>query len=189
VPLVKRATRGVRHRTVRSPELKAYLAKTDAYRAGRDPMTLMRGAPARLSRAVAGLTPTQLRRRPAKGKWSIQEIVGHLMDTEVVYAYRWHMAFAQSGSPIQGYDQEHWVREEDYRNRKWKVSAMLAHITAMRRATLYYLERLPRGSERKRFGMHTERGRETVRRTQELIAGHDINHREQIKAIRRRFGW
>jgi uncharacterized damage-inducible protein DinB len=188
---VKRATsrKPRRRRFQISPELREYIRKTDRYRAGRDPLTLMRGHPARIARAVAGLTSTQARKRPAPGKWSIQEIIGHLMDTEVIYAYRWHMAFAQSGSPIQGYDQELWIREENYRHRKWRVKEMLEHITNLRRATLYYLERLPRGTADTRYGMHSERGKETVRRTQELIAGHDINHLEQIKAIRRKFGW
>jgi hypothetical protein len=99
------------------------------------------------------------------------------------------MAFAQPGSPIQAYDQDAWVREEDYRNRKWSVREMVEQIAAMRRATLYYLDRLPRAEKTERYGMHSERGRETVRRTEELIAGHDINHLEQIKAIKKKYGW
>jgi len=188
---VKRFTQGNVHRrrVVLSPALKEYIRKTDRYRAGRDPMKLMRGHATRISRAVAGLKSAQLRKRPAPGKWSIQEIIGHLMDTEVVYAYRWDMAFGESGSPIQGYDQEVWIREENYRHRKWRVPEMLDHITNLRRSTLYYLERLPRGTHEKRYGMHSERGRETIRRTQEMIAGHDINHLEQIKAIRKKYGW
>ena len=188
---MKRSTkRGGGRRPVRlSPELKAYIRKTDRYRAGRDPVKLMRGHPARIARAVAGLSSARMRKRPAPGKWSIQEIVGHLMDTEVVYAYRWHMAYGQSGMPIQGYDQDQWIREENYRHPKWRVRDMLEHITNLRRSTLYYFERLPRGVEKVRYGIHSERGRETMRRTQELIAGHDINHLEQIKAIRKKFGW
>ena len=188
---MKRLTQRIaRGRTVRlSPELKEYIRKTDRYRAGRDPIKLMRGHPARIARAVEGLRSAQLRKLPAPGKWSIQEIIGHLMDTEVVYAYRWHMAFGQSGMPIQGYDQEIWIREENYRHPKWRVGDMLEHIANLRRATLYYFERLPRGAEKRRYGMHSERGKETMRRTQELIAGHDVNHLEQIKAIRKKFGW
>ena len=172
-----------------SPALQAYLDKTDAYRAGREPLGLMRGAPARLAREVRGLRTAQLRKRPAKGKWSIQEIVGHLMDTEVVYAYRWHMAYSESGSPIQGYDQEMWIREEDYRHAKWSVKEMLEHIGNLRRSTLYYLDRIPRAEAKRRHGIHSERGKETMHRTQELIAGHDINHLEQIKAIKKKYGW
>jgi hypothetical protein len=188
---VKRSTQGnVRRRRISlSPALREYIRKTDRYRAGREPIQLMRGHPARIARAVAGLTSAQMRKRPAPGKWSIQEIVGHLMDTEVVYAYRWHMAFGQSGMPIQGYDQEVWIREENYRHPKWRVRDMVEHIKNLRAATLYYFERLPRGVEKKRYGMHSERGRETMRRTQELIAGHDINHLEQIRAIKKKFGW
>jgi len=164
------------------------MKKTDRLRAGRDPMTLMRGAPARLARAVKGLSIATMRRRPAPGKWCIQEILGHLVDTEVVYGYRFRMANMQSGSPIQGYDEEQWVREANYRGRKWNAKKLLAHVAELRRATLSYLDAMPRGTAKKRYGMHTERGKETVRRTQELIAGHDINHLEQIRAIRKKFG-
>jgi len=187
---MKRITRRESHRRRKplSKELRDYIAKTDRYRAGRDPMTLMRGAPARLARAVKGLSGATLRRRPAPGKWCIQEILGHLVDTEVVYGYRYRMANMQPGSPIQGYDQEQWVREANYRGRKWSATKLLAQVADLRRATLYYLESMPRGSATKRYGMHTERGKETVRRIQELIAGHDINHLEQIRAIRKKFG-
>jgi hypothetical protein len=33
------------------------------------------------------------------------------------------------------------------------------------------------------FGMHSERGKETVTRVSEMMAGHDINHHRQIEAI------
>lgn len=187
---MKRFTQGnVRRRRIHvAPELKEYLRKTDRLRAGRDPIRLMRAGPAKLSRAVAGLRSTQLRKRPAPGKWSIQEILGHLVDTEVVYGYRNRLALAQPGSPIQGYDQEVWVRELGYRGRRWSAKKLLVHIASLRRSTLYLYENMPRGAG-DRYGMHSERGKETVRRTQELIAGHDLNHLEQIKAIRKKYGW
>jgi len=177
-----------RRRKVLSPEIKTYLKKTDRFRAGREPMGLMRLAPAKFARAVAGLSSATLHRRPAPGKWCIQEILGHLVDTEVVYGYRIRMANMQSGSPIQAYDQAQWVRDANYRGRKWSAKKLLGQIADLRRATLYYLDNMPRGTAKKRFGMHSERGRETVRRTQELIAGHDLNHLDQIRAIRKKFG-
>lgn len=187
---VKRFTQGnVRRRRIRlAPELQAYLRKTDSLRAGRDPIRLMRGGPAKIARAVAGLRPSQLRQRPAPGKWSIQEILGHLFDTEVVYGYRYRMAIGQSGSPIQGYDQAMWVVEMGYNRKRWSAKRLLEHIAALRRSTLYLFDSMPRGTY-ERFGVHSERGKETVRRTQELIAGHDLNHLEQIRAIRKKFGW
>lgn len=187
---MKRFTQGnIRRRRIPiSAALREYIKKTDRYRAGREPLPMLRTGPAKFARAVAGLKPAQLRKRPAPGKWSIQEILGHLADTEVVYGYRYRMALGESGSPIQGYDQEVWVREFAYRGKRWSAKKLLEHIAALRRATLYHLENMARGSF-DRYGMHSERGKETVRRTQEMIAGHDLNHLDQIKAIRKKFGW
>lgn len=174
-------------RTVRiTPEIRAYIRKIDAYRAGRDPIRSMRGAPARLERAVQGLTPSQLRRRPQPGKWSIEDILGHLLDTEVVYGYRYRMALAESGSPIQGYDQAGWANL--FRGRRANAATLLGQIRLLREVNLELVTGVPR-TWWARYGRHSERGKETVRRTLELIAGHDWNHLDQIMAIRKRFGW
>lgn len=146
----------------------------------------MRGAPARLERAVRGLTPAQLRRRPAPGKWSIADILGHLLDTEVVYGYRYRMALAQTGSPIQGYDQDGWTTT--FRGRRVGVAKLLRQIRLLREVNLDLVTGVPR-AWLARYGMHSERGHESVRRTMELIAGHDWNHLDQIMEIRKRFGW
>lgn len=169
-----------------TPEIVAYMRKIDAYRAGRDPIRSMRGAPARLTRAVRGLTPAQLRRRPARGKWSIADILGHLLDTEVVYGYRYRMALAESGSPIQGYDQAGWATI--FRGRRANTATLLRQIRLLREVNLDVVTGVPR-TWWTRYGMHSERGKETVRRTLELIAGHDWNHLDQIMEIRNRFGW
>ena len=169
-----------------TPEVRAYLEKTDAFRAGRDPIRSMRGAPARLERAVRDLTPAQLRRRPAPGKWSIADILGHLLDTEVVYGYRYRKALAESRSPIQAYDQALWT--DTFRGRRPGPARLLRQIRVLREVNLDLLTGVPRAWWT-RYGRHSERGKETVRRTAELIAGHDWNHLDQIMAIRKRFGW
>lgn len=173
--------------TVRiTPEIRAYVAKIDRYRGGDDPLRIMRAAPAKLERAVRGLSAARLRRRPSRGKWSIEEIVGHLLDTEVVYGYRIRMALAQSGRPIQAYDQGRWT--EVFRGRRGGVPKLLARIRLLREVNLALVTGVPRAWW-SRYGMHSERGKETVRRTLELVAGHDRNHLDQIMAIRKRFGW
>jgi uncharacterized damage-inducible protein DinB len=179
---VERSRRSIRI----TPEIRAYVAKIDRYRGGDDPLRIMRAAPAKLERAVHGLSAARLRRRPARGKWSIEEIVGHLLDTEVVYGYRIRMALAQSGRPIQAYDQARWT--EVFRGRRESVPKLLARIRLLREVNLALVTGVPRAWW-SRYGMHSERGKETVRRTLELVAGHDRNHLDQIKAIRKRFGW
>lgn len=169
-----------------APEFLAYMRKIDGYRAGGEPLAMMRTAPRRLARAIAGLKAAQLRRRPARGKWSIAEILGHLVDTEVVYGYRYRMALSQSGMPIQAYDQDMWT--EALRHRRRDARRCLAQIEFLRGVNLDLLTSVPR-KDWKRYGWHSERGKETVRRTAELIAGHDVNHLSQILAIKKKYGW
>jgi uncharacterized damage-inducible protein DinB len=198
-PLVKSITRTRRRASARAKsrsgrqprptirrEFREYMQKIDGYRAGRKPIPLMRTGPSKIARAVQGLTPSQLRRRPAPGKWSIAEILGHLLDTEIVYGFRYRMALSESGRPIQAYDQAAWT--ETLRHRRLSAPRTVARIQLLRRINLDLVTSVPRSSWN-RYGMHAERGRETVRRTLELIAGHDLNHLDQIQAIKKKYGW
>lgn len=171
----------------KDPVIRAYLAKLERYRAGRDPVVLLRVGPARFARAVRGLKRAQLRRRPARDKWSILEILGHLHDTEVVYGYRWRMMCAEPGAVLQGYDQARWTR--DLRHRSGDARRLLEQIRVLRQGSLDLLARVPRRLWKKRYGIHTERGRETLERSVRQIAGHDGNHLAQIRGIRDKYGW
>jgi uncharacterized damage-inducible protein DinB len=169
-----------------APEFRDYMRKIDSYRAGRAPLPLLRTGPSKIARAVAGLSKGQLRRRPAPGKWSIAEILGHLVDTEYVYGFRIRMALSESGRPVQAYNQSVWTRTLGHQKRN--AARMARLIQTMRRANLDVVESVPR-RHWKRYGLHPERGKESVRRTLELVAGHDLNHLDQIRAIRKKFGW
>lgn len=184
---VHRRSRKAVDRARKGPVLRAYLAKLERHRDGRDPVALLRTGPARLKRAVRGLGKAQLRRRPARDKWSILEILGHLHDTEVVYGYRWRMMAAEPGAVIQAYDQARWVR--DLRHRSADAKRLIEQIRAMRQGSLEFLARVPRRQWKKRYGFHTERGRETLERSVRQSAGHDGNHLAQILAIRKKYGW
>jgi hypothetical protein len=174
-------------RVVVTPEQRAYMRKIDGFRDGRDPIALMKVAPGKFARSVQGLSASKMRRRPARGKWSIIEILGHLSDTEVVYGYRYRLCLGQPGSPIIGYDQARWVEELRHQSRG-NAKRLLEKIRVAREGTLEMLAQVPRKNW-KRYGVHNERGRESVRRTMELIAGHDLNHLDQIRAIRKKYGW
>lgn len=167
-------------------EFKRYMRRIRSYVGRRDPVKLQAAYPGHLARAVRGLTSGQLRRRPRPGKWSIQEIVGHLADTELVYGFRLRMMLAQPGAPIQAYDQDLWADRLAYPRQP--VGELLNRVRVLRAENLRLLRSVPR-SWWNRYGIHAERGRESVQRTIVLLAGHDINHLNQIRAIRRQFGW
>lgn len=169
-----------------SDEFKRYMQRMKSYVGRRDPMKMQAAMPAQLARAVRGLRRAQLTRRPRPRKWSIQEIVGHLADTEIVYGFRLRMMLAQPGAPIQAYDQDKWANNLGYKRQP--IGKLLEQIRVLRGANLRLVKSLPR-AWRNRYGMHSERGRESVARTLRLLAGHDVNHLNQIRAIRRQFGW
>ena len=57
--------------------------------------------------------------RPAPGKWSPKEIVGHLIDSASNNHGRFVRAQLQEDLIFEGYDQDAWVRVEAYQDRPW----------------------------------------------------------------------
>ena len=139
-----------------TPEIRAYVRKIDGYRAGREPLPLLRVGPAKIARAIKGLRSSQLRKRPAPGKWSIMEILGHLVDTEVVYGYRYRLALSQPGVPMPGYQEATWAVALRHRDRN--PARIMAHIATLLKINLDLIESMPRRTWQ-RYGIHSERGK------------------------------
>jgi hypothetical protein len=149
---------------------------------GKNPVAVQSATAARLARLVRGLSRKQLSRRPAPGKWSITEILAHLAEVEMVVAWRLRQALTSSGTPVQAFDQDAWARAGRYQRRDPRASLEL--FRAARACNLTLLRSLRR-AEWKRYHMHQERGKETIFRTAQMIAGHDINHLRQVEGLRR----
>ena len=77
--------------------------------AHRDPLAVATATPARIVSLIRGLAPRQLAKRPAPGKWSIQEIIGHLADTEMVMACRARWIAFENHPTLAPFDQEKWA--------------------------------------------------------------------------------
>ena len=161
----------------------AYKRKILSHQAGADFLALQAAAPGRLASLIEGLSAEELARRPAPGKWSIQELAAHLADDEIVGGYRIRMILSSPGTPIQAFDQDTWSRTGKYN--RTDAHASLEIFRVLRQANIALLRSLT-PEEWNRFGVHAERGVETIRDIAMYYAGHDINHFEQIEAIRRR---
>jgi hypothetical protein len=151
----------------------------------RDPLAVQSVLPDALQEAVAGLTDSQLRQAEKPGKWSVIQVVQHLADTEIVYAYRIRLILASDTPEIQGYDQDAWARRLRYA--EMPLADALAQVRILRRRGLDLLRSL-RPEEWERAGMHSERGRESVRQITKLLAGHDLLHLRQIARIKSAIG-
>lgn len=158
-----------------------YAQRIRGFLAGQDPLESMQHAPADLTNLVKDLPEDVAVQRPSPGKWSIGEIIAHLADTELVSGFRLRaIAGGKDGVTIVGYDQDEWAVTGHYRAAK--IEDSLKTFTTIREANLRYLKGLPESSWNK-YGVHSERGRETLRQLVELVAGHDLNHIAQIRKI------
>ena len=147
---------------------------------GKEPLQLQQATPRKLTALTKGLGRKQLTRRPAPGKWSIAEILAHLADAELVVGFRLRLMLASNGSPIQAFDQDAWAETFNYGRRDPKIS--LETFSMLRKNNLRLLSSVPRRLW-ENYGQHSERGKETVEHVMRMMAGHDLNHLQQIERI------
>jgi len=158
-----------------------YVARIRSYLGDADPLAVLAETPTRLRALLYQLPDTQLRARPAPERWSLLEIAAHLSDVEIVVGYRVRTILgATDGVPMPAYDQNSWQEALRYNDRA--VAPTLDAFTAARDNNLLLYRSLDEAAWNK-YGLHSERGKESVRDTIVLNAGHDINHLRQIEAI------
>lgn len=158
-----------------------YIQRITSYMDGKQPLTVQAATAKKLERLIKGVSTSRLRKRPAPDQWSVAEILAHLADTEIVGGFRMRMILGAPGTPIMAFDQDSWVRSGHYEKRNPRKSVEL--FRALREANLALLKALT-PDQWKHYGMHSERGQESIEDLVLRFAGHDINHLQQIEKIR-----
>jgi DinB family protein len=94
----------------------AWITDPSAYRkrlkdlvGGREPLEVLGASADTLAEIVRSHTPAQLRSRPMVGKWTANEVIGHLGDSELIYGFRIRLILSEDRPAIVGVDQEQWV--------------------------------------------------------------------------------
>jgi uncharacterized damage-inducible protein DinB len=160
----------------------AYIAAILDVLGDSDPLGVLGATPASFAQVIQGLSPAELRAPEKPGKWSLQQLVAHMADSEVVWSWRLRMVLAHDRPPLTGYDQDLWAERLGYEDADADLS--LRVFTTLRERNLDLL----RGAgpeELHRVGMHQERGEESVQHMMRLYAGHDIVHTRQLERIRK----
>ena len=145
------------------------------------PLEILSKSEARLRDAIRGLTKAQLAQREAPGKWSINHVLRHLADSEIVWGWRMRMALAHDRPPITGYDQDAWADKLGYGEADAEQS--ISEFGVLRAGNLRLLSKAT-PDDMKRVGVHAERGEESIAHMMKLYAGHDVLHIRQIERIR-----
>jgi uncharacterized damage-inducible protein DinB len=157
-----------------------YAARLKAYVEGKDPLAMQQDAPELVARLIAGIPDATLRADPAPGKWSIAAILAHLADDEIVTYWRYRQMLENSGCALAGFDQDEWAQMGEYASADPRQSLQLFRL--LRDSNVRLLRRLT-PEEWQRFGIHAERGRISVQDLARHMAGHDLNHVDQIRKI------
>ncbi len=155
-----------------------YTKRIIAHTGNQDPVKILAATPKKLARLTNGASPAKLRKKPAPDKWSVAEILAHLADVEIVVGWRIRSILGAPGTEVQAYDQNAWNSALHYDKRDPRKDLVQHQI--LREANLALLKTLT-PKQWKQFGLHSERGRETIEQVVRMIAGHDVNHIQQIE--------
>jgi hypothetical protein len=144
----------------------------------RDPLPVIAATPQRLAAQFDRLGPDGMERPYAPGKWNTRQILCHLADTELVFAFRLRQTLAEDHHVVQPMDQDKWAANCD----AYGARAALEVFTAVRKWNLALLAVVPPAVMSKPV-THPERGQLTFGVLVETMAGHDLNHIKQIEGI------
>jgi hypothetical protein len=163
-------------------EAGAYTAAVLGLVGDADPLEILQKTESRLVQLTRGVPKSKLAQREAPGKWSINHVLRHLADSELVWGWRMRMALTHDRPPITGYDQDAWAEKLGYGEADALQS--IGEFAVLRFGNLRLLESAT-PDDMKRVGVHAERGEESVAHMMKLYAGHDILHLNQLERIKR----
>ena len=115
--------------------------------------------------------------RYAEGKWSIKEIVGHLIDNERVMSYRALAISRNEKQSLPGFDENDYIRESNYSKRDY--SDLVEELKKVRESNLLMFKNFSEEIlDRRGIANNSE---VTVRAILFIITGHELHHINIIK--------
>lgn len=148
---------------------------------GDDALGALRAQSASTPRLLSGLSEAQAMHRYAPGKWSVKEVVGHVIDGERVFAYRALRIARADTTPLPGFDENAWVPVAHFDRRS--MPDLVSDYQTVRAATVALFASLDEDALT-RVGTANEQPF-SVRALAHIIAGHELHH---VGLLRERYG-
>lgn len=143
-----------------------------------DPRTVLPATPSRLKSLAQTIGAGRINHPPSPGKWSPRDILCHLADCEIAFAFRLRQTLAEDHHVLQPFDQEKWAAPYSTLD----ANEALATFSLLRRWNVLLIESsLP--AQANKPVTHPERGAMTFSTIVETMAGHDLNHLSQLERI------
>jgi hypothetical protein len=115
--------------------------------------------------------------RYAPGKWSVKEVLGHLVDTERIFSYRALRIARHDQTPMEGFEQDDYVKFGPFG--KCSLAALIEEFISVRRATLSLFRGLDEPAWVRR-GV-ANKNNVSVRALAYITAGHELHHRRILQ--------
>ena len=126
---------------------------------------------------LRGIPESQADSRYAPDKWSIKELVGHLIDSERIFAYR-AMRFARNDeTPLPGFEQDDYIRNAAFDSSR--LADLASELEHLRRSNLYMFRHLEEAAWQRR-GIAND-AEISVRAIVYIMAGHELHHMEILR--------
>ena len=129
---------------------------------------------------LRGISEEQADSRYAEGKWSVKELVGHVIDTERIFGYR-ALRFARNDqTPLSGFEQDDYVDNAGFG--ACSLSDLIEELEHVRRANLLMFRHLDREAWQRQGEASGQQV--SVRALAYIIAGHETHH---MRVMRERY--
>jgi hypothetical protein len=126
---------------------------------------------------VRSISPEHAMFRYEPGKWSIKEVLGHVIDAERIFSYRALRIARGDRTPIEGFEQDPYVKGAQFDKRN--IAGLGIEFEQVRRATISLFRNLDQESWG-RIGI-ASKVEVSVRAIAYIIAGHELHHRNVLK--------
>jgi len=140
----------------------------------RDPLQVYTATTTTIGDLCAGLSDAQWHARLADGEWTAAQILGHLLDVDIVYGFRWRLVLTEQAPAYPGYNEKLWSELPQP-----EPAALLNALHGLRAANIALLRGID-ARDWTREGIHAEQGPEPFQLLVAKIAGHDLAHLNQL---------
>jgi hypothetical protein len=144
----------------------------------REPREVVENTALELHRLAGRIGDARMTTPRAPGKWSARDILAHLADCEIAFGYRLRQVLAENNHVIQPFDQDKWAAPYG----QMEANAALQLFEALRNWNVALLKTVT-PQQMQKPTRHPERGDMTFATIVETMAGHDINHLQQLEEI------
>lgn len=128
----------------------------------KETQTLLHGLPASISTY-----------RYAPGKWSVNELLGHLIDSERIFCARALRFGRNDATPLPGFEQDDYVRGSKFD--AYPLVEMASELEVVRQATVFLFKHLEEPAWMRRGVANN--AEVSVRALAYIVAGHELHHR------------